>query len=164
MKYYDYSRGLKAPYSMQVIKSPKGQVVWVFAQPVSLSYLLILFLGIVLTGLFWKEVPLPQILGINLNLLIMLLMPNKVARLPEQDSFVKPSRQSPRFVTFASRGTESKKAALFRRPRYLKYPQVGSVPDKLAMCCALHYLNVTARPITPSAVLKGNPPASRSYL
>ncbi|HHK2081411.1 TPA: conjugal transfer protein, partial [Enterococcus faecalis] len=27
MKYYDYSRGLKAPYSMQVIKSPKGQVV-----------------------------------------------------------------------------------------------------------------------------------------
>ena len=73
MKYYDYSRGLKAPYSMQVIKSPKGQVVWVFAQPVSLSYLLILFLGIVLTGLFWKEVPLPQILGINLNLLIMVL-------------------------------------------------------------------------------------------
>lgn len=87
MKYYDYSRGLKAPYSMQVIKSPKGQVVWVFAQPVSLSYLLILFLGIVLTGLFWKEVPLPQILGINLNLLIMLLMPNKVARWYSEKEF-----------------------------------------------------------------------------
>ena len=87
MKYYDYSRGLKAPYSMQVIKSPKGQVVWVFAQPVSLSYLLILFLGIVLTGLFWKEVPLPQILGINLNLLIMVLVPNKVARWYSENEF-----------------------------------------------------------------------------
>jgi hypothetical protein len=41
-----------------------------------LSYLLILFLGIVLTGLFWKEVPLPQILGINLNLLIYYLTHN----------------------------------------------------------------------------------------
>lgn len=87
MKYYDYSRGLKAPYSMQVIKSPKGQVVWVFAQPVSLSYLLILFLGIVLTGLIWKEVPLPQILGINLNLLIMVLVPNKVARWYSENEF-----------------------------------------------------------------------------
>ncbi|EOB3445063.1 TcpE family conjugal transfer membrane protein [Enterococcus faecalis] len=80
MKYYDYSRGLKAPYSMQVIKSPKGQVVWVFAQPVSMAYLLILGIGIAITGFFWKMVPLPTFLGINLNLLIMLLLPNKVAR------------------------------------------------------------------------------------
>ena len=60
-------------------------MVWVFAQPVSLSYLLILFLGIVLTGLFWK--PLPQILGINLNLLIMVLVPNKVARWYSEKEF-----------------------------------------------------------------------------
>ncbi|EGO2582193.1 conjugal transfer protein [Enterococcus faecalis] len=80
MKHFDYSRGLKAPYSLQVIKSPKGKVVWVFAQPISLSYILMLILGIVLTGIFWKQVPLPSILGVNLNLLIMILLPNKVAR------------------------------------------------------------------------------------
>ena len=27
MKHFDYSRGLKAPYSLQVIKSPKGKNV-----------------------------------------------------------------------------------------------------------------------------------------
>ena len=80
MKYYDYSRGLKAPYSMQVIKSPKGKVVWVFAQPVSMAYVLVLGIGLAITGFFWKIVPLPNFLGINLNFLIMLLLPNQVAR------------------------------------------------------------------------------------
>ncbi|CWX05268.1 conjugal transfer protein [Enterococcus faecalis] len=80
MKHFDYSRGLKAPYSLQVIKSPKGKIVWYFAQPLSLAYLVMLFLGIVLTGIFWKLVPLPLIFGINLNLMIMLYFPNKVAR------------------------------------------------------------------------------------
>ena len=80
MKHFDYSRGLKAPYSLQVIKSPKGKIVWYFAQPLSLAYLVMLFLGTVLTGIFWKLVPLPLIFGINLNLMIMLYFPNKVAR------------------------------------------------------------------------------------
>ncbi len=80
MKHFDYSRGLKAPYSLQVIKSPKGKIVWYFAQPLSLAYLVMLFFGIVLTGIFWKLVPLPSIFGINLNLMIMLYFPNKVAR------------------------------------------------------------------------------------
>lgn len=80
MQYFDYSRGLKAPYSLQVIKSPKGKVLWYFAQPLSLAYLLMLFLGFILMGIFWKFIPLPSVLGINLNLLIMLYFPNKLAR------------------------------------------------------------------------------------
>ncbi|MBX8942294.1 conjugal transfer protein [Enterococcus faecalis] len=80
MKYFDYSRGLKAPYSLQVIKSPKGKILWYFAQPLSLAYLVTLLLGIFVVYIFGKIFPLPSILGIKPNLLIMLLVPNKVAR------------------------------------------------------------------------------------
>lgn len=80
MKYYDYSRGLKAPYSLQVIRSPKGKVVWVFAQPLNLSYVLMLFFWLIIIGIFWMNVSLPTIFGIDLNLLMMLYLPNKIAR------------------------------------------------------------------------------------
>ncbi|MGH1867288.1 conjugal transfer protein [Enterococcus durans] len=80
MKYYDYSRGLKAPYSLQVIRSPKGKVVWVFAQPLNLSYVLMLFFWLIIIGIFWMNVSLPTIFGIDLNLLVMLYLPNKIAR------------------------------------------------------------------------------------
>lgn len=80
MKYYDYSRGLKAPYSIQVISSPKGKALWVFAQPLNMSYLLMLFFLLFVTGVFWYKVRIPNIAGINLNLLLMLSVPYKVAR------------------------------------------------------------------------------------
>ncbi|GKS55485.1 hypothetical protein IGJ91_002254 [Enterococcus sp. DIV0765f] len=80
MKYYDYSRGLRAPYSLQVIRSPKGKVVWVFAQPLNLSYVLMLFFWLIIIGIFWMNVSLPTIFGIDLNLLVMLYLPNKIAR------------------------------------------------------------------------------------
>ncbi|MCO5433502.1 TcpE family conjugal transfer membrane protein [Enterococcus faecium] len=80
MKHYDYSRGLKAPYSIQVISSPKGKALWVFAQPLNMSYLLMLFFLLFVTGIFWYKVRIPNIAGINLNLLLMLSVPHKVAR------------------------------------------------------------------------------------
>lgn len=80
MKHYDYSRGLKAPYSIQVIKSPKGKVLWVFSQPIGLSYFVALISTLV--GLFslTKVVVLPVVLGIDLNLLLFLFVPHKLAR------------------------------------------------------------------------------------
>ncbi|HFD6461663.1 TcpE family conjugal transfer membrane protein [Enterococcus faecium] len=80
MKHYDYSRGLKAPYSIQVISSPKGKALWVFAQPLNMSYLLMLFFLLFVTGVFWYKVRIPNIAGINLNLLLVLSVPHKVAR------------------------------------------------------------------------------------
>lgn len=87
MKYYDYSRGLKAPYSVQVIKSPKGKIVWVFAQPVSLPYILMLIFGVIVVAVFWKTVRLPTIFGVNLNFLLMLYLPNKLARFFSETEF-----------------------------------------------------------------------------
>lgn len=80
MDHYDYARGLKAPYSIQVIRSPKGKTLWVFAQPLSLSYLLTLILGLVIFGFFWQKMPLPIFFNINFNFLLMLYFPNKIAR------------------------------------------------------------------------------------
>lgn len=80
MKHYDYSRGLKAPYSIQVISSPKGKALWVFAQPLNMSYLLMLLFLLFVTGVFWYKVRIPNIAGINLNLLLVLSVPHKVAR------------------------------------------------------------------------------------
>ncbi|MBS7576969.1 MULTISPECIES: conjugal transfer protein [unclassified Enterococcus] len=79
-QYYDYSRGLKAPYSIQIIKTPKGKVIWVFSQPVSLSFFLALFAGVmVIFGLF-QIITLPIILGVNLNLILLVYPPYKFAR------------------------------------------------------------------------------------
>lgn len=80
MNHYDYARGLKAPYSVQVIRSPKGKVLWVFAQPLSLSYLLALIFGLVVFAVFWQKFPLPTFFDINFNLLLLLYFPNKMAR------------------------------------------------------------------------------------
>ncbi|ROX82225.1 conjugal transfer protein [Enterococcus durans] len=80
MNHYDYARGLKAPYSIQVIRSPKGKMLWVFAQPLSLSYLITLIFCLVLFGFFWQKIPLPTIFNINFNFLCMLYFPNKIAR------------------------------------------------------------------------------------
>lgn len=80
MKHYDYSRGLKAPYSLQVIKSPKGKVVWVFAQPLNMSYVLMLIVLLMIGMVLWSRFTLPTIFGIDLNLLLVLYFPHKIAR------------------------------------------------------------------------------------
>ena len=45
-----------------------------------MSYLLMLFFLLFVTGVFWYKVRIPNIAGINLNLLLMLSVPHKVAR------------------------------------------------------------------------------------
>ncbi|MGC6769513.1 conjugal transfer protein [Enterococcus sp. LJL51] len=80
MKYYDYSRGLKAPYSIQVIKSPKGKVIWVFSQSISLSYFLVMFAGWVLFFVIGQFFRLPVILDVDLNLMVFIYVPHRLAR------------------------------------------------------------------------------------
>lgn len=58
----------------------KRKALWVFAQPLNMSYLLMLFFLLFVTGVFWYKVRIPNIAGINLNLLLMLSVPHKVAR------------------------------------------------------------------------------------
>ncbi|KAA9178929.1 conjugal transfer protein [Enterococcus durans] len=80
MNHYDYARGLKATYLIQVIRSPKGKTLWMFAQLLNLAYLITLILGLMIVGFFWQKMPLPTIFNINFNFLCMLYFPNKIAR------------------------------------------------------------------------------------
>ncbi|MTD40266.1 conjugal transfer protein [Erwinia sp. CPCC 100877] len=80
MKYYDYSRGLKAPYQLQVIRSPKGKLVWAFSQPVSLSYFVVFILFFILFLLVGQVFTFPIFFQINVNLIILLFVPHKIAR------------------------------------------------------------------------------------
>lgn len=80
MNHYDYARGLKATYLIQVIRSPKGKTLWMFAQLLNLAYLITLILGLMIVGFFWQKMPSPTIFNINFNFLCMLYFPNKIAR------------------------------------------------------------------------------------
>jgi len=81
MNYYDYTRGLKAPYSLQVIKTPKGKIVWVFAQPIGLSYFIALFFCVMIAVSFLYFVyTFPVILGFNFNILFAVVLPHKLAK------------------------------------------------------------------------------------
>lgn len=80
MNHYDYARGLKATYLIQVIRLPKGKTLWMFAQLLNLAYLITLILGLMIVGFFWQKMPLPTIFNINFNFLCMLYFPNKIAR------------------------------------------------------------------------------------
>ncbi|MTD40081.1 conjugal transfer protein [Erwinia sp. CPCC 100877] len=80
MKYYDYSRGLKAPYQIQVIRSPKGKLLWAFSQPVGLSYFVVYFVFFVLFLLVGQIYSFPIFLSININLIILFFVPHKLAR------------------------------------------------------------------------------------
>ncbi|WP_348922168.1 conjugal transfer protein [Enterococcus rotai] len=80
MKYYDYSRGLKAPYQIQVIRSPKGKLLWAFSQPIGLSYFivyLVFFISFLLLGQLYTF---PVFFDINVNLIILFFVPHKIAR------------------------------------------------------------------------------------
>lgn len=80
MKYYDYSRGLKAPYQIQVIRSPKGKLLWAFSQPIGLSYFLVYFVFFVLFLLLGQIYTFPIFFDINVNLIILFFIPHKIAR------------------------------------------------------------------------------------
>ncbi|GGC94749.1 conjugal transfer protein [Enterococcus wangshanyuanii] len=80
MKYYDYSRGLKAPYQLQVIRSPKGKLVWAFSQPVSLSYFVVFILFFILFLSVGQVFTFPIFFQINVNLIILFFVPHKIAR------------------------------------------------------------------------------------
>lgn len=80
MKYYDYSRGLKAPYQIQVIRSPKGKLLWAFSQPIGLSYFVVYFSFFLLFLLMGQFYTFPIFLSINVNLIILFFVPHKIAR------------------------------------------------------------------------------------
>jgi len=80
MKYYDYSRGLKAPYQIQVIRSPKGKLLWAFSQPIGLSYFIVYFLFFILFLLIGQVFTFPIFFSINVNLIILFFVPHKIAR------------------------------------------------------------------------------------
>lgn len=80
MKHYDYSRGLKAPYQLQVIRSPKGKLLWAFAQPIGLSYFLVYGLLFGLLLLVGQVFTFPVIFQFNINLIILLFVPHKIAK------------------------------------------------------------------------------------
>lgn len=80
MKYYDYSRGLKAPYQIQVIRSPKGKLLWAFAQPVGLSYFVVFLILFFILLLIGQVFTFPIFFDFNINLLILFVVPHKVAK------------------------------------------------------------------------------------
>lgn len=80
MKYYDYSRGLKAPYQIQVIRSPKGKLLWAFSQPIGLSYFIVYFLFFILFLLIGQVFTFPIFFSINVNLIVLFFVPHKIAR------------------------------------------------------------------------------------
>ena len=47
-KYFDYSRGLNAPYWIQEVKTAKGKVIWYFSTPMQLSFFIVFFIILVL--------------------------------------------------------------------------------------------------------------------
>lgn len=47
-KYFDYSRGINAPYWIQEIKTPKGKLIWYFSTPMQLSFFIVFFILLIL--------------------------------------------------------------------------------------------------------------------
>ena len=80
MKYYDYSRGLKAPYQIQVIRSPKGKLLWAFSQPIGLSYFIVYLVFFILFLLLGQFYMFPVFFDINVNFIILFFVPHKIAR------------------------------------------------------------------------------------
>lgn len=80
MKHYDYSRGLKAPYQIQVIRSPKGKLLWAFSQPVGLSYFIVYIVFFLLFLLLGQVITFPVFFDINVNLIVLFFVPHKIAR------------------------------------------------------------------------------------
>lgn len=57
-KYFDYSRGLNAPYWIQEIKTQKGKVIWYFSTPMKISYFVVFFycFNFIVNGIYASNV------------------------------------------------------------------------------------------------------------
>lgn len=53
-KFFDYSRGLNAPYWIQEIKTAKGKLIWYFSTPMQLSffYCFLCYIGTLINSIF----------------------------------------------------------------------------------------------------------------
>ena len=80
-RFYDYSKGLNAPYWIQEIKTKKGTRLWYFATPMQLSFFIvfiIVFVAMLLFGGF-IFVPLAKITH-SISLLLYWYLPYKLAK------------------------------------------------------------------------------------
>lgn len=80
-KYFDYSRGLNAPYWIQEIKTQKGKVIWYFSTPMKISYFVVFFIVLIL--LLTVFMPLMSLLSNithSVNWLLLWYVPSKLAK------------------------------------------------------------------------------------
>lgn len=79
--FYDYSRGLNAPYWIQEIKTKKGTRIWYFATPMQLSFFVVFaFVFVVMIlGLSPILTPLAKITH-SISLLLYVYVPYKLAK------------------------------------------------------------------------------------
>lgn len=80
-QFFDYSRGLNAPYWIQEVKTAKGKLIWYFSTPMQLSFFVVFFLILVL--MLTVLSPLMQLLNNLTHSVSMLLywyVPNKLSK------------------------------------------------------------------------------------
>ncbi|HEO7426708.1 TPA: conjugal transfer protein [Streptococcus agalactiae] len=80
-KYFDYSRGLNAPYWIQEIKTQKGKVIWYFSTPMKISYFVVFFIVLIL--LLTVFMPLMSLLSNithSVSWLLLWYVPSKLAK------------------------------------------------------------------------------------
>ncbi|PIA85346.1 conjugal transfer protein [Streptococcus parauberis] len=80
-KYFDYSRGLNAPYWIQEVKTTKGKLIWYFSTPMQLSFFIVFF--IILMLMLTVCSPLMQVLNAlthSISMLLYWFVPNKLAK------------------------------------------------------------------------------------
>ena len=79
--FYDYSRGLNAPYWIQEIKTKKGTRIWYFATPMQLSFFVVfaLVFVVMILGLSPILTPLARMTH-SISLLLYVYVPYKLAK------------------------------------------------------------------------------------
>lgn len=79
-KHYDYSAGLQAPFWLQEIRSPKGQLIWHFSTPYELSFFVVFFFSMIILIGISSQVN--AVLSIPTAFLILfnVLVPYRLAR------------------------------------------------------------------------------------
>ncbi|MBE3600357.1 conjugal transfer protein [Streptococcus agalactiae] len=80
-KYFDYSRGLTAPYWIQEIKTSKGKLLWYFSTPMQLSFFIVFFLILVLMlTIFSVPMQLLNRLTHSISLLLYWFVPYRLSK------------------------------------------------------------------------------------
>jgi hypothetical protein len=79
-KHYDYSTGLQAPYWLQEIRSPKGQLIWHLSTPYELSFFVVFFISLLI--LVWLSIQVNAVVNIPtaFTILFNVLVPYRLAR------------------------------------------------------------------------------------